>query len=209
MTNYNICYIIIMEVSQLDTQTALKELIAGNARFTSGQMTHPHAGADRRAELVKGQKPFAVILSCSDSRVPPEVLFDQGLGDLFVIRNAGNVVDPVSLGSLEYAVDHLHSQLVVVLGHDKCGAIGAAVEGGEAHGAIGAIMEKITRAVKTAKASGLSGAELVEKTADENIKTTVADIKASHIVQHLIAEGKLSVIGAKYDLASGVVTFNK
>jgi len=201
--------IIIMEVSQLDTQTALKELIAGNARFTSGQMTHRNTGPERRAELVKGQKPFAVILSCSDSRVPPEVLFDQGLGDIFVIRNAGNVVDPVSLGSIEYAVDHLHSPLVVVLGHDKCGAIGAAVEGGEAHGSIGAIMEKIARAVATAKASGAAGAALVEKTADENIKTTVVDIKASHIVQHLIKEGKLSVIGAKYDLASGVVTFHK
>lgn len=198
-----------MEVSLLDAKTALKELIAGNARFTSGQMTHQHIGPERRAELAKGQKPFAVILSCSDSRVPPEVLFDQGLGDIFVIRNAGNVVDSASLGSIEYAVDHLHSPLVVVLGHDKCGAIGAAVEGGEAHGSIGAILAKIERAVKTAKASGASGAELVEKTADENIKTSMADVKASHIVQHLIGEGKLSVVGAKYDLASGVVTFSK
>ena len=198
-----------MEVSQLDTQTALKELIAGNARFTSGQMTHQHMGPARRAELVKGQKPFAVILTCADSRVPPEVLFDQGLGDIFVVRNAGNVVDPVSLGSIEYAVDHLHCPLVVVLGHDKCGAIGAAVEGGETHGAIGAIMEKIARAVKAAKATGATGAALVEETADANIKTSVADIKASKIIQHLIEEGKVSVIGAKYDLASGVVTFHK
>lgn len=197
----------IMEVSQLDTQKALQKLIEGNKRFSSGEMVCPDLSPERRAVLVKGQSPFAVIVSCSDSRVPPELIFNQGMGDLFVIRTAGNIVDPITLGSLEYAVDHLHSPLVVVLGHDKCGAVKAAVDGGEAHGSIGAIVAKITPAVQVAKASGKTGAELVEKTADENIKITIMEIKTSPLVKHLIAEGKLSVIGAKYDLASGVVTF--
>lgn len=196
-----------MEVSPLDSQNALKKLIAGNVRFTSGKMENLNVGPDRRAELVKGQSPFAVIVSCSDSRVPPELIFNQGLGDLFVIRTAGNVVDPVTLGSLEYAVDHLHSSLVVVLGHDKCGAVKAAVDGGEAHGSIGAIVKKITAAVQNAMATGATGEALYEKAADENIKTTIQEIKTSPIVKHLIADGKLSIIGAKYDLASGVVTF--
>ncbi len=196
-----------MEVSHLDAQNAVKKLIEGNKRFSGGQMVCPDLGPERRALLVKGQSPFAVIVSCSDSRVPPEHIFDQGLGDLFVVRTAGNIVDPITVGSLEYAVDHLHSQLVVVLGHDKCGAIKAAVDGGHAHGSIGAILDKIAPAAKAAKASGLTGAELCEKAADENIKLVVEEIKTSHIVKHLMAEGKLSVVGAKYDLASGVVTF--
>lgn len=191
----------------MDTQNALKKLIAGNVRFSSGQMVNPDLGPERRAQLVKGQSPFAVIVSCSDSRVPPELLFNQGMGDLFVIRTAGNIVDPITLGSLEYAVDHLHSSLVVVLGHDKCGAIKAAVDGGEAHGSIGAMMDKIKPAVQIAKAAGAVGEALYEKAADENIKTTIQEIETSSIVKHLIAEGKLSVIGAKYDLASGVVSF--
>lgn len=191
----------------MDTQTALKKLIEGNERFTSGQMTNENMGPERRAELVKGQRPFAVIVSCSDSRVPVELLFNQGLGDVFVIRTAGNIVDPITLGSLEYAVDHLHSPLVVVLGHDKCGAVKAAVDGGEAHGSIGAILDKIMPAVQIAKASGAVGEELYEKATDENVKTTIDEIKTSPIVKHLIADGKLSIIGAKYDLASGVVTF--
>jgi carbonic anhydrase len=197
-----------MEVPQLNTQDALKKLIAGNVRFSSGQMANPDISPERRAQLVKGQSPFAVIVSCSDSRVPPELLFNQGLGDLFVVRTAGNIVDPITLGSLEYAVDHLHSSLVVVLGHDKCGAVKAAVDGGEAHGSIGSILEKIAPAVQIAKASGAAGAELYEKATDENIKTTIQEIKTSPIVKHLIADGKLSIIGAKYDLASGVVTFD-
>ena len=136
---------------------ALQKLIDGNKRFVTGQFALKDLGDARREELVKGQKPFAVILTCSDSRVPPEHIFDQGLGDIFVVRNAGNVVDPVTLGSIEYAVEHLLAPLVVVLGHDYCGAVKAAVDGGEAPGSIGAIIAKLLPSVEKAKATGQQG----------------------------------------------------
>jgi len=105
----------------------LKKLMDGNQHFVSGQPAQKDIGAVRRAELVKGQSPSAVVLSCSDSRVPPELLFDQGLGDIFVIRVAGNVADPVALGSIEYAVEHIHVPLIIVMGHDRCGAVTATI----------------------------------------------------------------------------------
>ena len=106
---------------------ALQRLIDGNARFTAGKVDHPNQDAARRTALAKGQSPFAIIFGCSDSRVSPEVLFDQGLGDLFVIRVAGNVVDADEAGSVEYAFEHLHSPLLLVLGHQNCGAVAAAL----------------------------------------------------------------------------------
>ena len=111
---------------------ALQRLVEGNQRSVAGAWTHPHQSLERRAGLTKGQAPFAVILACADSRVSPEVLFDQGLGDLFVIRVAGNVIDNLGLGSLEYAAEHLHTPLIVVLGHTQCGAVQAAVAGSHA-----------------------------------------------------------------------------
>ena len=109
---------------------ALAKLIAGNRRYVQHRQQYPDQSLPHRKELVSGQHPFAVILGCADSRVPPELLFDQGLGDLFVIRVAGNLVDDVVLGSIEYAVEHLGTKLIMVLGHEKCGAVSAAVEGG-------------------------------------------------------------------------------
>src|SRR6266404_5054617 len=112
-------------VSPAEAVSRLKE---GNGRYTSGNQQHPHESAERRAELTKSQHPFAIIVSCSDSRVPPEIVFDQGLGDLFALRVAGNVIGDHSLGSIEYAVDHLAVRLIVVLGHQSCGAVKAAKE---------------------------------------------------------------------------------
>ena len=109
----------------------------------------------KRKELTKGQKPFAIVITCSDSRVPPELLFDQGLGDIFVVRVAGNVVDPIALGSIEYGAEHLNSPLLFILGHTKCGAVGATLEAkGKPEGNIGAIVKKIQPAVATAKKKG-------------------------------------------------------
>lgn len=179
-------------------------LISGNTRFTKGELTKKDLGSKRREELTAGQKPFAVVLTCSDSRVPPELLFDQGLGDIFVIRVAGNVVDPIVLGSVEYAVEHLHAPLVVVLGHEKCGAVAATVAGGEAPGSIGSIVSKIQPSVAKAKASSTDG-DLVEKAADENIKAMIAEVGKSHIVKEFEESGKLKVLGAKYHLGSGQV----
>lgn len=184
---------------------ALKLLKAGNERFTSGELANKDLSGAKREELTAGQKPFAVILSCSDSRVPPELLFDQGLGDLFIIRVAGNIVDPENVGSVEYAVEHLHAPLVVVLGHEKCGAVKATVEGGEAPGSIGTLVERIKPAVEEAKAAGASGDRLVEKAVNENVDNMLAQLEESPILKEGVERGKLKIVGAKYHLGSGQV----
>src|SRR4029434_4567942 len=123
-------------------------LAAGNARFVAGNLEHPNQSPARRTKLAEGQRPFAIILGCSDSRTAPEVVFDQGLGDLFVVRTAGNVVDDVALGSIEYAAEHLGASLIVVLGHENCGAVKATLDGGKLPGHLPAIAKAIRPAVK-------------------------------------------------------------
>lgn len=195
-------------MSNITGNEALQLLRDGNKRFTTGNLAVKDMGKTRREELVsKGQDPFAIIITCSDSRVPPELLFDQALGDLFVIRTAGNIVDPIAVGSAEYAVEHLGVQLLVILGHSNCGAVKATVDGGEAPGCIAAIVSKIIPSVQKAKAAGASGNDLYETSTLENIKAVIDEIKESHIVQHFIKDGKLTVIGAKYHLNSGEVEF--
>lgn len=189
-------------------EVALQKLIEGNNRFTSGKLAARDLGAGQREELLKGQNPFAVIVSCSDSRVPPELLFDQALGDLFVVRTAGNVVDEIAAGSVEYAVEHLHTPLVVVMGHENCGAVKAAVDGGEAAGSIGAIIDKIGPSLARAKAAGAACAQLYEAATDENILATLRELQKSPVIQHLLASGQLALAGAKYHLGSGEVVFN-
>jgi carbonic anhydrase len=198
----------VLHMSNLSGNEALQLLRDGNKRFTTGNLAVKDTGANRREELVsKGQKPFAIIITCSDSRVPPELIFDQALGDLFVIRTAGNVVDPIAVGSAEYAVEHLGSPLLVVMGHEKCGAVQATVDGGEAPGSIAAIVAKIAPSAQKARDAGAVGSELYEKCCIENVKSTIDEIKESHIVKHFIKDGKLTVIGAKYLLGSGEVEF--
>lgn len=189
-------------------EVSLEKLIEGNNRFCSGKLADKELGLGRREELLKGQNPFAVIVSCSDSRIPPELLFDQALGDIFVVRTAGNVVDTIATGSVEYAVEHLHTPLVVVLGHEHCGAVKAAVDGGEAEGSIGAIIDKIEPSLARAKAAGASGAQIYEATADENIMSTIGDLQKSPVIHHLLANGELAMVGAKYHLRSGEVVFH-
>jgi len=185
-------------------------LVDGNKRFVDAKQANIDLGNTQRAALLKGQKPFAAILSCSDSRVPPELVFDQGLGDLFIIRNAGNIIDAVSLGSIEYAVEHLHTPLLVVMGHQSCGAVTATVEGGEAPGSISAIVEKIAPAVERAKQAGdVPKEELIAKAIRENVKATLAEIEKSPIIEHALANGKLTIIGAEYHLDSGEVEWLK
>ncbi len=187
--------------SRISADAAKQKLVDGNRRFVTGELFPKNLSSERRNELLEdGQYPFAVIVTCSDSRVPPELLFDQALGDLFVIRVAGNVLDSVALASVEYAVDHLHSPLVVVLGHENCGAVQATVEGGSPPGSIGAITSLIKPSVEKARALGLVGDELCEKAADENVITTLDELRRSPVVKHLLDSGKLSLIGAKYHL---------
>jgi carbonic anhydrase len=182
---------------------ALEKLLKGNKRFAGARLRHPNQTAARRAELAKGQHPYAVIVSCSDSRVPPEVLFDQGIGDLFVVRVAGNTVDDVALGSVEYAVEHLHSPLVVVLGHERCGAVQATIQGGEAPGRIGSVMEPIRLAME--KAKGKPG-DLAENVMRANAGMVAEQLRSSEpILGELVKHGKLKIVAARYDLDSGVV----
>ena len=194
----------------VNAEQAKQLLVDGNKRFSSGQLLRKNMGTNRLEELYsKGQKPFAVILSCSDSRVPTELIFDQALGDIFVIRVAGNVVSPIVMGSIEYGVEHLHVPLLVILGHENCGAVKATVDGGEAPGSIADIVAMIKPAVDKAKSTGASGNALYEMACDENTKAMKAEVEKSEIVKELMAHGKLQVVTAKYYLSNGEVKFDQ
>jgi carbonic anhydrase len=196
---------------------ALKKLMDGNARFVESKMT---AGAlcdvAAREKLAKGQKPYAIVLSCSDSRVPPELIFDQGLGEIFVVRDAGNVTDQIVLGSIEYAAEHIGSPLIVVLGHERCGAVTATVEAnGKGEGNIGAIVKAISPALKKVKADckkhkecdKKDKARLIECVVDTNARMVAANlVKQSRVIAELVKEGKVRIVAAKYDLDDGKVT---
>jgi carbonic anhydrase len=180
-------------------------LMAGNKRFVAGK-PRAHELIALRRKLASGQSPHVIVLACSDSRVTPEVIFDQSLGDLFVVRTAGNVADPVALGSIEYAVDHVHSTVLVVLGHQKCGAVTAACSGEKMPSRnLEAIVEKIhpavTQARTYAKADGL-----LEAAIRENVHQSATDVLAnSEIVREAVKAGKLKVIEAEYSLDTGEV----
>lgn len=197
--------------SDITADQALQKLMEGNKRYVANQMSACSlTTTDAREKLSKGQKPYAIILSCSDSRVPPEIIFDKGLGEIFVVRVAGNVPDPVVLGSIEYAAEHLGSPLIVVLGHERCGAVTAAVDvKGKPEGNLGAIIKAIAPAVKRAKteAAGRAKAELVEAAIDDNVKLVAGSLtKKSPLLKHLEKEGKIKIVAAKYDLDDGLVT---
>lgn len=200
--------------SGISADEALQKLLEGNKRFVEQQMTGQKlCDLSAREGLAKSQHPYAIILSCSDSRVPPEIVFDKGLGEIFVVRVAGNVPDPVVLGSVEYAAEHLGSPLVVVLGHERCGAVTAAVEAkGKPEGNIGAIIKTITPAVKQAKKEykGIEKTGLVETAIDDNVKLVAANLtKKSSVLKHMVKEGKLKIVAAKYDLDDGQVRLLK
>lgn len=185
----------------------LGKLMDGNKRFVSGNLSQKDLGEARRKELAGGQHPFAIVVTCSDSRVSPEIVFDEGLGDIFVVRVAGNVLDPVALGSIEYAAEHLHAPLLILLGHEKCGAVSAAMdEKGEPEGNIGAIIKKILPAVKKAKAKGGSKDEILNAAIRENVSLSYKTIREkSPVLKHLIDKGELKVTAGVYRLASGEV----
>jgi len=189
-------------------QRALRQLLSGNNRYVAAQMLHPRQGVQRRAQVAPSQKPLAAILSCADSRVPPEIVFDQGLGDLFVIRVAGNTADDVALGSLEYAVDHLGVRLVMVLGHERCGAVQAAhdlvTKGEQLPGHIAALVVTIVPAVQAAQA--MSG-DVVDNAVTANVRMVTAQVRTTApILSAHVQKGALNVVGARYDLESGAVT---
>ncbi|UNX55633.1 carbonic anhydrase [Georgenia sp. TF02-10] len=206
------------DTTALSPAQAWERLRAGNARFAAGEMVHPGQGADRRAELAHGQHPGAVLLGCSDSRVAAEVLFDQGLGDLFVVRTAGHVLDPAVLGSVEYGVEVLGTPLVVVLGHDRCGALAAATEalvsGTMPGGFVRSVVERVLPSLlagpggRPAREPGRRGFDLPDD--DElrrmHVRATVeALVDRSSALAAAVAEGRCAVVGLEYALAEGTV----
>jgi carbonic anhydrase len=182
-------------------------LIDGNARFVAGRLEHPNLSAERRSETRQGQKPFAIILGCSDSRVPADLVFDTGLGDLFVVRVAGNVTDDVVIGSIEYAVEHLGSRLILVLGHEKCGAVAAAMAAAETDehlpGHIDSLVEAIDPALREMPASTR---DRLDDAVRANVRYVTDQLRHAHpILSHAVKSGELQIVGAYYDLESGRV----
>lgn len=195
---------------------ALGRLIEGNRRFVAGLRDQEATdGRARRIELVAGQKPFAIVLGCSDSRVPAEIVFDQGLGDLFVIRVAGNIVAPSQVGSVEFAAERFGTQLVVVLGHSACGAVRATLEQLERPTAgrspnFGSIVDRIRPSVEALLEVDHGGDRevLVERAIRANIRASADHLRhGSRILEQLIQSGDLLVVGAEYSLETGEVDF--
>ena len=190
------------------------EMQRGNARFVAGEPRHPRQDVDRRHELAGGQRPRAALFGCSDSRLAAEIIFDKGLGDLFVVRNAGQVISDSVIGSLEYAVAVLDVALIVVLGHDECGAVNAAIESTQPDAPalpphiwrqIAPIVPAVRRVVRQAAADGLATDEIdAEHVGREHLRDTVAELlHSSELISDAIAEGRLAIVGANYRLAEG------
>lgn len=194
----------------LTADQALAALSEGNARWVSGKPANPASDAARRQATSTGQKPFVTVLTCADSRLPVERLFDRGVGEVFVLRVAGNIAGAHEAGTIEYGVGHLNTPLLVVMGHSKCGAVAAAASGAQVHGNVGVLLAAITPAVERAKRNNpnLSGDELVAAVVKENVWQSVFDLlKSSSDLRQSLAAGKLKVVGAVCDISTGKVEF--
>jgi carbonic anhydrase len=190
-------------------QEALDRLKAGNERFATGRMRRRHQGQAWRHGLEAEQHPFATVLGCSDSRVPIELVFDQGFGDLFIVRVAGNVVAPDILGSLAYAVGHVHTPLVVILGHEGCGAVTAALEGTSRHGEPQRL-EELLRLIDPGLRNldpGLRGPARLSAAVEANVRWSIRQLAELPGGRRLIADRTVQLVGGVYDLASGRVRF--
>lgn len=197
------------EISPKEARTRLEE---GNVRFVEGKSQYPDQSLERRKKLGEGQAPFAAVLSCADSRVPPELVFDQGLGDLFVVRSAGQVVDDAVLGTLQFGVGELHTPLLLVLGHTACGAVKATIEAVQKKAppsgtSIDALVTALKPAVAEAEESGAGEEELLGAAVTNNVDRVVEQLKGAKVLSPAIKAGKLRVFGAVYDIATGEVLF--
>jgi carbonic anhydrase len=191
----------------ISPEDILQQMLDGNRRFVEQSTQHPHQSADRLKELAQGQHPIATILSCADSRVPAELLFDVGLGDVFNVRVAGNVVNPEVIGSLEYAVALLNTPLLIVLGHERCGAVTAAVQQQSVPGSIGAFVRDIVPAIALAEVLPADEmAVAIDKTVIANVHYQIDQLlDRSPLIRDRRSAGTLKVVGARYDLDSGAV----
>jgi carbonic anhydrase len=185
---------------------ALQLLLEGNQRFVAGKLEHPNQTPGRRDEVAKGQHPFASVLACSDSRTPPEILFDRGLGDIFTVRVAGNVADKVVIESLDYSVKHLGVRVVMVLGHRRCGAVIAAVAGHEEEGDVGPMLSELRPAVAASK--GQAG-DPVENAVRENVELVMKNLATSGELSAMVKSGELKIVGGIYDLDTGTIEMLK
>ncbi len=189
--------------SSIDANEALDRLMKGNARFVELKTEHPNLNAERRTLVKGGQNPFAIIVSCSDSRVPPELIFDQGLGDLFVYRVAGNVIDDLALGTIEYGVAQLGANLIFVMGHEKCGAVEATLKGKPLPGHIPTVANKIKPHVEKLSCKKL---DALDCGIFQNVEAVVEQLKNSPpILAERVKNGSLKIVGGIYDLESGAV----
>ncbi|MBP7075115.1 MAG: carbonic anhydrase [Rhabdochlamydiaceae bacterium] len=189
-----------LNADEMNPTIALKKLMDGNNRYKHEKLLHPHQTKEARIASATGQTPFATILGCSDSRVAPELIFDQGIGDLFVVRVAGNVVAPVELDSIEYSVIYLKSSIILVLGHENCGAIQAVIQGQTQD--IEAVASLITPSLELARTQEGS---LLENTIKDNVLHVVDELKKSPVLSKMIEEKKINVVGGYYNFYSGAV----
>lgn len=189
----------------------LARLKQGNQRFASHMQKHPDQDGKRVHQLTQGQHPIATVLACADSRVPPEIIFDQGLGDLFVVREAGHVVDDAALGSLEYAVEHLKTPLIVVLGHESCGAVTAAIDVMDSHHSAGGHIERLVDDIRPAvKKAGTSGSResRIARAVTANVKLVVSQLtRHDSSLAKAVKSGAVKIVGAAYDLQTGRITW--
>ncbi len=188
---------------------AMSVLESGNAMFLNGQYNGDITQATRENLAANGQTPHTVVITCSDSRVPPELIFDAGLGELFVIRTAGNVVGDYEVGSVEYAVDHLHAPLILVMGHSGCGAVDSAIQGGHAGGHVDDILEEIQPSVAQAQAQSqeTEASAIADLAENLNVQNTVNNLMESDIISQAVQNGTLKIASGKYDISTGQITY--
>ncbi|MEG5045290.1 carbonic anhydrase [Microcoleus sp. B4-C1] len=189
--------------NDLTPDAALQKLMDGNQRFADKKRLNPNQDLVRLTEVAESQKPFAAILGCADSRFPSEIIFDQGLGDLFVCRVAGNVATPEEIGSLEFGTLVLGAKVVVVVGHKRCGAVSATVKGAQVPGQIGSLLDAIKPAVESSKNQA---GDKLENASKANVVLQANRLKASPVISKLIEDNKLKVVGGYYDLDTGRVS---
>jgi carbonic anhydrase len=191
---------------QMTADETWAKLMAGNKRWVDLQLQRLNQTKQRREDVAQGQHPYAVVFSCIDSRVPPELVFDTGLGDLFVIRTAGHVIDEAALGSIEFGVEEFHIPLVVVLGHQKCGAVAATIDALEKHahapGAIDYLVKEITPAVKAVE---FHAGDMLDNAVRMHTSMTAHALQKSKVLEGALKAGWLKIIGARYDLETGAV----
>ncbi len=189
-----------MYAEEMTPERAIKQLLEGNKRYRQENFLHPNQSKEARLSLSEGQSPFAIILGCSDSRVSPEIIFDQGIGDLFVVRVAGNVVGPVELDSIEYSALYLKSSIILVMGHQNCAAVQSVIKGQTKD--IEAVASLIAPSLEMAKHQK---GDLVENAVKDNVLYVVHRIKKSAVIQDLMKQGKIDVVGGYYNFQTGSV----